>query len=220
MEQYKQCNECLETKPLTAFTRSKTGRLGVMAKCKPCKARLQLEYLEKNREHVNKQRRERTEYREVKRAKNREYWEQNKDSINARRRADREKKDRANLLRREDRKNNPEKYRQWDLNHREAHYKSNAKRRAIKSNIPQGDMPNDLIQTLIQFYGNSCMNPDCPHDLTDWNILTHDHVIPVSIDGSTHSLWNSQILCRKCNASKGNRSSTDYRNGRILLAVL
>lgn len=218
MENVKQCNECLEEKPLTDFTPSKTGRLGVIAKCRVCKAKIQLEYLNSNRDHVNRLRRNNVD-KDKKRASSKEYWEENKDSINKRRRESDSYKERANQLRRKRRESNPEQFREWDLNSRAAHYKSNAKRRSAKRGIPTGDMPQNLMQTLIEFYGESCMNPDCPYDLDDWNILTHDHVIPVSVEGSTHSLWNSQILCRKCNASKGGRSAKDYRNGRILLAV-
>lgn len=40
--------------------------------------------------------------------------------------------------------------------------------------------------------------------------LTVDHVIPLS-RGGTNDSANLQTLCRKCNASKGNRTCDDYR---------
>jgi len=41
-------------------------------------------------------------------------------------------------------------------------------------------------------------------------VLTEDHVIPVS-KGGTNNIDNIQPLCLACNASKGNRHTTDYR---------
>jgi len=40
--------------------------------------------------------------------------------------------------------------------------------------------------------------------------LELDHVIPLSCGGE-HSKENAQVLCKSCNASKGNRRFTDYR---------
>ena len=41
--------------------------------------------------------------------------------------------------------------------------------------------------------------------------MTRDHIIPLS-RGGTDYIENIQPLCASCNASKGNRHSTDYRS--------
>jgi 5-methylcytosine-specific restriction endonuclease McrA len=70
-----------------------------------------------------------------------------------------------------------------------------------------GSMPDNAWEILLDTYGPSCMNPNCSGKSLE---LTHDHVVPLS-KGGEHSLANSQILCRSCNASKGAKT-IDYRS--------
>jgi 5-methylcytosine-specific restriction endonuclease McrA len=67
------------------------------------------------------------------------------------------------------------------------------------------------FKALCEKYGNVCLRcgeKDAP--------LTPDHVIPLSLDGSS---WTSNIqpLCRRCNSRK-NVKIVDYRLGRILMS--
>ncbi|WP_373862655.1 HNH endonuclease [Nocardia amikacinitolerans] len=67
-------------------------------------------------------------------------------------------------------------------------------------------MPNEWWNILLGFYKSKCAHCGSSDD------TQHDHVIPITWPQSTHSLYNSQILCKPCNSSKGNRHATDYRD--------
>lgn len=81
----------------------------------------------------------------------------------------------------------------------------NRKRRVRLKEIPDS-MPTGWWDIMLDFYGAICAQCGSSED------LRHDHIIPITWDGSTHSLLNSQILCEKHNASKGNRHAIDYRD--------
>lgn len=73
--------------------------------------------------------------------------------------------------------------------------------------------PKGGWELLLGFYNSRCLKCGVV------DRLELDHVIPLS-QGGDHALWNAQILCRSCNASKGSRRSDDYRGGRILVASI
>lgn len=75
-------------------------------------------------------------------------------------------------------------------------------------------LPNYMTH-LINWYGGACANHNCIYELTDWNTVSHDHVVPLT-KGGAHTYENAQLLCRRCNSSKNNYHSTDYRNGPVL----
>lgn len=56
---------------------------------------------------------------------------------------------------------------------------------------------------LVEKYGEKCMN--CGSDKN----ITIDHIKPIS-KGGANDISNIQVLCRKCNSSKGSKD-TDYR---------
>ena len=68
-----------------------------------------------------------------------------------------------------------------------------------------GVIPHDIKARLVALYGPTCMAPGC--ESVD---LELDHIVPLS-KGGAHAVDNFQLLCGSCNASKGNRSSADYR---------
>lgn len=86
----------------------------------------------------------------------------------------------------------------------------NASYRAKKNSI-EDLMPDDWWNILLEICEYRCLKPGCEKKINETNPLSHDHVIPVSIEGSIHSLGNSQVLCKSCNSSKQNRNSDDYR---------
>ena len=104
---------------------------------------------------------------------------------------------------------------EWQLNNPEAYKelckRSASKRRAIMANVPN-TMPYNWWSELLEYYGEVCANPECDKEITASNHLTHDHIIPLSWEGSSNSLLNSQVLCKSCNSKKKNWHSTDYRD--------
>lgn len=94
-------------------------------------------------------------------------------------------------------KNNPDKK-------REATYRRKARLAASPNS-----MPTNYWNILLGFYGAKCAQCGSTEN------LTHDHVIPISWDGSEHSLRNSQILCDTHNYSKQDRNSDDYRDWSV-----
>lgn len=72
-------------------------------------------------------------------------------------------------------------------------------------------MPDDWWNILLEICEYRCLKPGCEKKINETNPLSHDHIIPVSIEGSIHSLGNSQVLCKSCNSSKQNRNCDDYR---------
>jgi hypothetical protein len=116
---------------------------------------------------------------------------------------------------REWRKNNPDKVKQITKRSnsnrtKEQVRQANLDRRARLKSVPN-TMPKNWWQVLLTIYGPWCAVPGCDKEINEDNPLTHDHVIPLSQPGSSHSIANSQILCYSHNASKGNRSCIDYR---------
>jgi 5-methylcytosine-specific restriction endonuclease McrA len=67
-----------------------------------------------------------------------------------------------------------------------------------------GILPNGAFGILVSMYGSFCGKCKTKTD------LTVDHVVPISLGGKSN-IENLQILCRSCNSSKSNRSSSDYR---------
>lgn len=98
----------------------------------------------------------------------------------------------------------------WNVEHPGNTWARKARSRALRFNTPIGFVPDDIKTQLLAFYGPVCMRPGC--ESTD---LTADHIVPLS-KGGAHAIFNLQLLCAACNSRKGNRSSADYRQGRML----
>jgi 5-methylcytosine-specific restriction endonuclease McrA len=93
----------------------------------------------------------------------------------------------------------------WRIDNPDRRRLQQSKRRAVLLEATVCEIPIDIWDMLIEFYGDSCMYPYCVR--TD---LTLDHIVPLS-KGGAHSVDNFQILCSRHNSSKGNHHSTDYR---------
>lgn len=59
---------------------------------------------------------------------------------------------------------------------------------------------------LCKFFNNVC--PRCNRQVTKFS---RDHIIPVTWKAGTNHITNIQPLCLRCNISKSNYSSRDYR---------
>lgn len=79
----------------------------------------------------------------------------------------------------------------------------NSRARARRASA-EGNFTVDEWLALCELYCDKCL---CCGQET---VLEPDHVIPLSL-GGTNDIGNIQPLCRPCNARKGNRHATDYR---------
>lgn len=178
----KECSRCKETKPLEDFNRQAERKDGRRSRCRDCEKEL------------DALRRDTPEYKSALRR----YWDT----------------DEYKALRASEYQRNREKIRKAQKEYRkkyrrrpeviEARRVENHNRR----NSLSGTLPVDCMEQLIAKYGARCMNPECQ---TPEAKLTIDHVRPVSM-GGTNTMDNVQILCARCNESKGNRSEADYRD--------
>lgn len=190
----KKCCRCKEEKLESEFHKNKSKKDGLQLECKDCRK-------------TNFNRDDRINYLK-------EYRINNKDKVS-------EQRNKWNIK-------NPHYYseyhksnydlnrdrmlsynRRWHSLNPERARERASKRRARLKNIPNY-MPKEWWDILLLLYGYNCMNPECDSDINDDNPLTHDHVIPVTVKGSSHSIENSQILCKKCNSSKGTKT-IDFR---------
>lgn len=118
---------------------------------------------------------------------------------------------------REWRKKNPERYQELqDFHHQNNRERDRAYAREYKKRNPVknrswnrkrqlnlvGNVTDEDWKSILDFYGHECLRCGSDED------LTMDHVIPVP--EGPHDKSNIQPLCRRCNSSKGRRS-TDLR---------
>ena len=196
------CTKCKTNKPVSEFDRSRSHKGGLYPSCKQCVK----SYRAANKDKIKQQ--------------NANYQKLNVEKVKAYRNSPitREKRRQPDQLIKKAEYNKKYHASRATLPEVRANeIMKRAKRRARIATIPDS-MPKNWWHLLLAFYGTECMNPDCPYELDDWNTLSHDHVIPITMKGSTHSLENSQILCRKCNGSKNNKV-IDYRNERICTSL-
>jgi 5-methylcytosine-specific restriction endonuclease McrA len=83
--------------------------------------------------------------------------------------------------------------------------------RVKKMNLP-GSHTNEEWTALCKLFDCRCVKCGNKFPLER---LTRDHIIPVSMPGSTDNIENIQPLCLPCNAGKGNHYVADYRDKPI-----
>jgi 5-methylcytosine-specific restriction endonuclease McrA len=102
--------------------------------------------------------------------------------------------------------------RKWRANNPEQNCAISARRRT-KIKGGGGNYTADEFKALCEQYDNRCLA--CGRENVK---LTADHVIPVSLGGSSY-IENIQPLCGPCNSSKGTKT-TDYRTKPGLLRFI
>ena len=202
----KACTGCHTEKHLDEFSNMKRNADGKQPKCKACNKAQAAEYYNKNKDEIRAKaavyRREfhehvlnlesayRLKHKERKKIKNQEYSRKRRQLH----------PDAARLAERKWRQTHPE-------NVRLARHRYRARRAGATVNT----VPINILQLLIDFYGNCCMFPDCLSMQ-----LTLDHVVPLSI-GGVHDVDNLQILCKTHNSRKCNRNSVDFRDRKSVV---
>lgn len=209
--QYKVCSTCKQLKSTDSFSKNKSTKDGLQWRCKECAKVHYRENQQARQKYYQKNRDVRLEYckryREVHKEQRHEYNRQwridNKEHLS---RYDRE--------RYENRKYSVQEYsKEWQRTHPERIRQYKLNRKALKAG-QVGFLLERYWLTLLQVYGHICMNPQCDKQVTKENMLTLDHIIPLSWGNENtklHSMDNFQVLCLSCNSRKSNIHATDWR---------
>ena len=192
----KRCSKCGETRAISQFAKSKTGKLGLARWCKQCFKQY----------NASRYKADPEKYHEAARRWQRDNWERFKE-LTANWRNSNE------LRRRQWIANNPDKIARYT---RKAYYKDIEKSRR-KSRITQQhrrarirttqveQITMEIWDSILKFWQGLCAYCLLPH--AD---LTMEHVIPLSRGGG-HVVSNLVPACRKCNLSKGNKLVSEWK---------
>jgi len=198
----KQCAKCKEMKSLSYFSLCRKSKNGYQSYCKNCLGLYQKQYYAKNRDRILK----------TSSVNYKEYYKHNKLKNNLRSKLWRlANKDRAKNYDKEyhsrtyqDRKDKRRKYtKDWVSRNRERTKLYYQNRRAKIKEVG-GVITIHEWKELLREANYKCLCCKSGEN------LELDHIIPITMKGPNIK-ENAQVLCRSCNASKGNRHATDYR---------
>ena len=180
MEETQACSVCSECKELSEFHKNKNRKNGVSVTCKICANARSRTWEKNNPDRVN--------------ANSRKLYHKDLEKSRAKRR----------IRVRKWYKNNSKKAiaatRDWSRRNPDSKRLSEHKRRSDK--IGNGVFKVSRKETL------NIINSPCVA-CGSISKITMDHVVPLS-RGGRHSIGNLQPLCFSCNASKNNRTMTEW----------
>jgi len=198
---YKTCSNCGKTLPATLeyFHKNKSGKYGLMARCKECRSLIRRERYANNPEPIKEYKRQwrksnpekyQAQLRRNKDRYSERYAESQRDAVS--RYYQNNKNDRKEYIA-EWKKDNIEKCRTYQ------------QRRRMKINEVGGDFSSDELEERIEEQG--CMCFYCSHPLEDDYHV--DHYVPISKGGS-NSIENIVIACPSCNFAKNARDPHEF----------
>ena len=187
----KRCSQCGETKPLSAFSKHKTGRNGVRSYCKQCA----VAYNKANPQIMSKAYRNwRAANRERVRATKRAWRLANPDKVREHKRAHHERH-RETIIARVGR---------WQRENPELRRAQVLRRRGLQAGAVGADYTTAaLLAARVELYGGRCFY--CGDEAT-----TIDHRVPLSRGGS-HWPANLVPACRRCNSRKNVKPEREFR---------
>lgn len=200
MAKVKQCSNCKEEKPLSAFYEDSRYMLGVRSRCKLCEVsckkawrankRKDPIYLEKR---LNRQREYRKQNYQQILAYNKKWLEENAEHNRAVRRS---------------------YCRKYYKTEKGLAVKNNQQQRR-RSQLKITDINSEWLLNLTKLT-NDC--PLCGIELAEkshkYNSKHIDHIFPLS-KGGMHIKDNVRIICQTCNVRKGNREDFNYGRSQI-----
>lgn len=192
MSDSKTCTKCKQTLFLTSFSPKPSGKKGLRAECKPCRAAYtrnwaaknpekkiaaDSEYRAKNKEHIKKtQRQYQQKNKELLAIKSQLWAEKNRDKTRATKKA-------------------------WDIKNPDSRRQKLLRYRARKANNQIFFITKKEMKKLYSSKCFFCQNTEG---------IEADHIIPTA-RGGRHSIGNLMPLCRKCNASKSNKFIMEFK---------
>lgn len=188
----KQCSKCNLIKPYQDYYKKSDNKDGHMSYCKKCDIARRSKWNADNREKARAQ--DRKYYAnnpEKRKQKNHIYRKNNATKIITYSRDYYYKNKKA--------KN--EQNKKWYKEHPEKSRDKYNKRRAAKM---QNGKFYVTPKFLMKLYSSNCLVCNSNSN------IEMDHVIPLT-RGGTHGEGNLQPLCRSCNASKGNKTMTEWK---------
>jgi len=212
MSQVKICTECQSEKTLNEFHKELKGKYGVRSKCIECTKNLyqvnktkvlnrNKQYRELNKEKIKCQKRQyRSDNSESIAQKKKQYRQNNVESLIEYFKQYRNKNKEIIATRTKKWRESPN-----GVAVKRAHSQF---RRAVKKSSGGSYSGADIIK-LIELQSGVC--PYCKSNLLSSNKNNYhiDHIEPLSKGGS-NDISNIQLLCPKCNLSKGNKSPQDF----------
>ena len=198
----KQCIKCKDFKSLSEFSLDNRSKVGYQCYCKICVRNYQKQYYIKNKEKLLK----------CASDNYKEYYKNNKLKLNEKSRLWRlSNKDKVRNYDRkyhkrtyQDRKDKRRKYtKDWIVRNKDR-VKLYYQNRRAKIKEVGGVITIQDWKELLEMANYKCL---CCKSKENLEI---DHVVPIT-RGGANTKENAQVLCRSCNASKGNRHNTDYR---------
>jgi 5-methylcytosine-specific restriction endonuclease McrA len=199
----KRCADCEQTKPLTDFGIDRNRKDGHNPYCRQCRSKHKKIYRAAYRDRLSEQGRAYKQRPEVKQRD--AEWMRQKRAANPAlaRQQTRDTMRKQRVLYPE---RGREIARRWRARNPEKVSARNRRIKAFRRGVP-GSHTLAEWRALKAHYSYRCL---CCGKSEPQIMLTEDHVIPVTKGGSDN-ISNIQPLCSPCNASKGNRRSTDYR---------
>lgn len=184
----KDCIKCGLNKPLSDYHKNKNRKDGVTVICKPCAIAKSGKWQKENKEQVN--------------AVCRKNYAKNLEDSRAKRR------ERVRRWYNRNAESQRQRAREYAKAHPESKRISEQKRRIRKLNNGEYSILPKEINRLLSSNCNNCGVS---------KLITLDHIIPISRGGS-HSIGNLQPLCKSCNSSKNNKTITEWKLAKRMVA--
>lgn len=222
---FKICSCCGENKPRTEYYKAKCCLDGLRGECKPCVAKKQKVYNQKNAQAIAQSKKKNyAKNRELILQQHREYYKKNSEKIKTRAkqfvldnpehvkltRAEYHRKNKEVLLfkKREYRKNNKEHvkrlHKEWCERNKERYREIKRQAKYKRKNV-EGKLSKGITQKLLKLQKGKCA---CCGKLLKNNYQL-DHIIPLALGGKNTD-DNVQLLTAECNNRKHTKDPIEY----------
>jgi 5-methylcytosine-specific restriction endonuclease McrA len=212
----KVCNTCGIFKQITEFHRNKSSKGGHLPRCKECRKLADAAYIESHREVTRIRALEWSKKNPEKAAKRAKQWrsanpERCREFSAKYRRSDRGKAATERWLKIRDPRRRQAAARRYYLKNLER-YRGYARNRRATQRGASGRHTKDDIAAIAKSQRWRCIY--CPASIK--RAYNADHIMPLALGGSNDKT-NIQLLCPRCNKSKGAKHPIQFAMSRGML---